>query len=192
MCSASLEPRKVYKVLPDLIGLPQEGRELALGGAIDLSLVETDDGVELQLLRYRGGGSGRGASRECHREGDGAETHRPGALHDHREQQQNRQAALDRGPGEAALQPSIDIAELVVADQIARFVEGDEVPHPSEGGDIGDRPRAVKRELHGHAAALVEHRGDDAAMQHAGCGVADEDRAVRQAGPGLAGGGAVE
>jgi len=29
-------------------------------------------------------------------------------------------------------------------------------------------------------------------MQHAGCGVADEDRAVRQARPGLAGGGSIE
>ena len=44
---------------------------------------------------------------------------------------------------------------------------------------------AVERELHGHAAALVQHRGDDAAVQHAGLGVADEDGAIGQAGPGL-------
>ena len=56
----------------------------------------------------------------------------------------------------------------------------------------GDRARAIERELDRHAAALVEHRGDDAAVKHAGPGIADEDRAVRQARPGLASGGAVE
>ena len=52
--------------------------------------------------------------------------------------------------------------------------------------------RAVERELDGHAAALVEHRGDDAAVQDAGLGVADEDGTVGQARPGLAGSGAVK
>jgi len=55
-----------------------------------------------------------------------------------------------------------------------------------------DGARAVERELHRHAAALVQHRGDDAAMQDAGLGVADEDGAIGQAGPGLAGREAVE
>src|SRR5207245_3908262 len=48
-----------------------------------------------------------------------------------------------------------------------------------------DRARAVERELHRHAAALVQHRGDNAAMQHAGLGIADEDGTVGQARPGL-------
>jgi hypothetical protein len=56
----------------------------------------------------------------------------------------------------------------------------------------GDRARTIERELDGHAAALVEHGGDDPAVKHAGLRVADEDRTVRQARPGLAGGGAVE
>ena len=56
----------------------------------------------------------------------------------------------------------------------------------------GDRARTIERELDGHAAALVEHGGDDPAVKHAGIRVADEDRTVRQARPGLAGGGAVE
>ena len=48
------------------------------------------------------------------------------------------------------------------------------------------------RELHRHAAALVQHRGDDAAVDHAGRGVADEHRMIGQAAPGLAGLEAVE
>jgi len=56
----------------------------------------------------------------------------------------------------------------------------------------GDRARTIERELDGHAAALVEHGGDDPAVKHAGLRVADEDRTVRQARPGFAGGGAVE
>ena len=49
-----------------------------------------------------------------------------------------------------------------------------------------DRAVAVERELHGHAAALVKHGGDHAAVDHAGLRVADEDGLVGQAGPGLA------
>ena len=49
-----------------------------------------------------------------------------------------------------------------------------------------NRAAAVERELHGHAAALVEHGGDHAAVQHARLDVADKDRLVGQAGPGLA------
>ena len=51
---------------------------------------------------------------------------------------------------------------------------------------------SIEGELDGHAAALVKHRGDDAAVQHAGLGVADEDRTVGQARPGLSWRGAVE
>jgi hypothetical protein len=56
----------------------------------------------------------------------------------------------------------------------------------------GDCARSIERELDGHAAALVEHGGDDAAVKDARLCVADEDRAVGQAGPGFAGRGAVE
>jgi hypothetical protein len=55
-----------------------------------------------------------------------------------------------------------------------------------------DRSRAVEGELHGHAAALVEHGGDDAAVQNARLGVADEDGTVGLARPGFSGSGAVE
>jgi hypothetical protein len=56
----------------------------------------------------------------------------------------------------------------------------------------GDRARTIERELDGHATALVEHGGYDAAVKNARLGVAHEDRAVRQARPGFARGGAVE
>ena len=49
-----------------------------------------------------------------------------------------------------------------------------------------DRAAAVERELDRHAAALVEHGGDHAAVDHTGLGVAGEDGLVGQAGPGLA------
>ncbi len=55
-----------------------------------------------------------------------------------------------------------------------------------------DRAGAVERELHRHAAGLVQHRRHHAAVDHAGPGVADECRPVGQAGPGLAGRSAVE
>ena len=44
----------------------------------------------------------------------------------------------------------------------------------------GDRARPIKRELDGHAAALVEHGGDDAAVKNARLGIADEDGTVGQ------------
>ena len=50
----------------------------------------------------------------------------------------------------------------------------------------------IERELDGHAAAFVEHGGDDAAVKNARLGITDEDRTVRQARPGLPGVGAVE
>jgi hypothetical protein len=56
----------------------------------------------------------------------------------------------------------------------------------------GDRARSIECELDGHAAALVEHGGDHAAVNNACLRIANEDRTVRQAGPSLAGGGAVE
>ena len=54
-----------------------------------------------------------------------------------------------------------------------------------------DRARTVECELDRHAAACVNMAVTTPPCR-AGCGVADEDRTVRQAGPGLAGGGAVE
>ncbi len=56
----------------------------------------------------------------------------------------------------------------------------------------GDRPGTVERQLHGHAAAFIEHGGDHAAVDHAGFDVADEDGLVGQAGPGLAALGAID
>ena len=50
----------------------------------------------------------------------------------------------------------------------------------------GDGAEAIERELHRHAAGFVQHRGDDAAMQHADIRVADEDRPIGQPGPRLA------
>ena len=55
-----------------------------------------------------------------------------------------------------------------------------------------NRAAAIERELHGHAAAFVEKRGDHAAMDHAGLDIADKDRLVGQAGPGFAGPGAID
>jgi hypothetical protein len=57
---------------------------------------------------------------------------------------------------------------------------------------VANRARTIERELDGHAAALVEHGGDDAAVKNAGLGIADEDGTVGQARPGFCGGGAVE
>ena len=45
----------------------------------------------------------------------------------------------------------------------------------------GDRARPIKRKLDGHAAALVEHGGDNAAVKNARLGIADEDGTVGQA-----------
>jgi hypothetical protein len=56
----------------------------------------------------------------------------------------------------------------------------------------GDRARTIERELDGHAAALVEHGGYDAAVKNTRLGVGDEAGAVRQARPGFARGEAVE
>jgi hypothetical protein len=41
----------------------------------------------------------------------------------------------------------------------------------------GDRAGAVERELYRHAATLIQHRGDNAAMKHPPFGVSNEDRA---------------
>ena len=56
----------------------------------------------------------------------------------------------------------------------------------------GNRTGAIGRELHGHAAALIQHGRDDTAMQDARPCITDEDRTIRQARPGFARGGAVE
>ena len=56
----------------------------------------------------------------------------------------------------------------------------------------GNRSRPIEGELDGHAAALVEHGGDDAAVKNACLGVADEDGTVGQARPCLSGRGAIE
>ena len=45
----------------------------------------------------------------------------------------------------------------------------------------GNRSRPIEGELDGHAAALVEHGGDDTAVKNACLGVADEDGTVGQA-----------
>jgi hypothetical protein len=45
----------------------------------------------------------------------------------------------------------------------------------------GNRSRPIEGELDGHAAALVEHGGDDTAVKNAGLGVTDEDGTVGQA-----------
>src|SRR4051812_3786604 len=49
----------------------------------------------------------------------------------------NLQPALDRRPGQAALQPGGDVAEAVKVDDLACLVEGDEVAHPAQGRDVG-------------------------------------------------------
>ena len=50
----------------------------------------------------------------------------------------------------------------------------------------GNRLRSIKRELDGHATALVKHCGDDAAVKNTGLDIANENRTVGQAGPRLA------
>ena len=49
-----------------------------------------------------------------------------------------------------------------------------------DGGDDGGR---VHRRDRGHAAQLIQERGDHAACDHTGLGIADEVRAIRHAAP---------
>src|SRR5262245_45131866 len=47
--------------------------------------------------------------------------------------------AVHGGAGEAALQPGRGVLEGIEPDEIARAVEADQVAHPAEHGDVGDR-----------------------------------------------------
>src|SRR5262245_64690891 len=49
------------------------------------------------------------------------------------------QSAVHGGAGEAALQPGRGVLQGIERDEIAGAVEADQVAHPAEHGDVGDR-----------------------------------------------------
>src|SRR5271155_5670779 len=51
----------------------------------------------------------------------------------------NAQTPLHRGPGHRPLQPTRHVVELVPTDQLACAVEADEIAHPAERRNVGDR-----------------------------------------------------
>ena len=88
--------------------------------------------------------------------------------------------------GDRAGQP---IAMRVGADRLAGRRRAEIIDPQIQRGDGAD---ARGRQLHRHAAALVQHAGHHAAMHHAGGLVADEHRMIGQAAPGLPGLAAIE
>ena len=50
----------------------------------------------------------------------------------------NIQSALDRGPRQAAFEPSRHLPKAVEVDQFTRLIEPDQVAHPAKHRNVGD------------------------------------------------------